>query len=80
MSEASDFEYGTQLGFAKDYHKITPIEKSGHGLGLGELPKILWFHFNISTMAEARDFKIGTPLGLPRPTIKPHPEEKWEWP
>ena len=40
----------------KAHDKITPIGKSGCGLGLGELPKILWFHFNIYTMAEARDF------------------------
>jgi len=33
-----------------------------HGLGLGELPIILWFYFNIYTMAEARDFKFGTQL------------------
>jgi len=39
-------------------------EKSGHGLGLGELPKILWFHFNIYTMAESRDFKLGIELGF----------------
>jgi len=29
-----------------------------------DLPKILWFHFNIFTMAEARDFKFGTQLGF----------------
>jgi len=64
MAEASDFKFSTQLGFDKAHHKITPIEKSGHGLGLGELPKILWFHFNIYTMTEARDFKFGTQLGV----------------
>jgi len=25
MAEASDFKFGTQLGFAKTHHKITPI-------------------------------------------------------
>jgi len=40
-AEASDFKFGTQLVFAKAHHKITPIGKSGGGLGLGELPKIL---------------------------------------
>jgi len=48
--EASDFKFGTQIGLVKVHHKITPIGKSGHGLELGELPKILWFHFNIYTM------------------------------
>jgi len=64
MAEASDFKFGTQLGFSKAHHKITPIGKSGHGFGLGELPKILWLHFNIYTMAEASDFKFGTQLGF----------------
>jgi len=81
MAEASDFKFGIQLGFAKVHHKITPIGKSGHGLALGEFPKILRFHFNIYTMAEA----IGTSkmvhsLGLPKLTIRPHPVEKWAWP
>ena len=28
-AEASDFKYGTQLGFSNAHHKITPREKSG---------------------------------------------------
>jgi len=40
MAEASDFNFGTQLGFAKAHHKITPRGKSGGGLGLGELLEI----------------------------------------
>jgi len=79
MAEASDFKFATQLGFAKAHRKITPTGKIGHGLGLGELPKLLWFYFNIYTMAETRDFKFGTRLGVAKPTIKPHPEEKWAW-
>ena len=50
MTEVSDFKFDTQLGFAKDHHKITPIGKSGHGLALGELLKSLRSHFNIHTM------------------------------
>ena len=42
-AEASDFKFGTQL---ESHHKITSREKSGCGLGLGELPKILEFPFN----------------------------------
>jgi len=34
-AEVSDFKFGTQLGFAKAHHKVTPKGKSGHGLGLG---------------------------------------------
>ena len=35
MAEASGFKFGTQLGFAKANHKITPGGKSGGDLGLG---------------------------------------------
>jgi len=64
MAETSDFKLGVQLGFVKAHYKITPIGKGGHGLGLGRLPKILWFHFNIYTKAKARDFKFGAQLGF----------------
>jgi len=63
-AEASDFKFGTQLGFAKAHHKTTPIGKSGCGLGLGELIKILGFPYNISAMAEASNFKIGIGWGF----------------
>jgi len=53
-------------------------EECGRGSGLGELPKIWEFPFNVYTMAEASNLVHN--LGLPRPTIKPHPEEKWAWP
>ena len=39
IDEASDFKFGTQLGFAKAQHQITRIRKGGHGTGLGELHK-----------------------------------------
>jgi len=62
--EASDFKFATQLGFAKVHNKITPIGKSGCGLGLEELSKRLGFPYNILTTAEASNFKIGTLLGF----------------
>jgi len=43
MAEASDFKFGTEHGIAKGHHKVTPIGRSGCGLGLGELPQILFF-------------------------------------
>ena len=43
-------------------------------------PQNLEATFNIYAMAEATNFKFGNGLGLPWPTIKPHPEEKWVWP
>ena len=63
-AEASEFIFGTQLGVAKAHHKITCRGKSGHGPGLGELPKILESPFNIFATAEASDFKFGTQLGF----------------
>ena len=74
MAGASDIKFGMQLRFAKAHHKITPIGKSGHGLGLGELPKSLYFHVNIYTMAEAKDF--GTQLGFAKAHHKTTPGGK----
>ena len=71
MVEASDFKFGTHLGFAKAHHKITPREKSEHGPGLGELPKIWESPFNIYTVAEVSNLVHG--LGLPKHIIKSHP-------
>ena len=80
-TEASDFKCGTQLEFAKagannfklgTQHgvcQITRRRKGRHGPGLGELPKIWKFFFNIYTMAEASDFKFCNSLGLPKPII-----------
>jgi len=79
-AETSDFTFRIQLGFAKAHHKITLKGKSGHGPGLGELPKILMFHFNIYTMAVARDFKFDTQLGFEIPIMKLHHRKKWAWP
>ena len=62
IDEASDF--GIRLGFAKAYHIITLREKSGAGLGLGDLLKILMLPYSISATAGARDFKFGTQLGF----------------
>jgi len=43
---------------------INPLEKCGCRSGLGELPEIWGFPFNISATAEAIDFKLGTQLGF----------------
>ena len=59
IDESSDFKFGE---FAKVHHKITRRRKGGRGPGLGELPKIWGFPFNICAMAEASDFKFGTAL------------------
>ena len=76
MAEASEFKFGTQLGFAKAHHKIIPREKIGRGPGLGELPKILESPFNISATAEASDFKFGIQLGFAKAHQKITPRGK----
>jgi len=53
-----------QLGFAKGHHKIIPRGKNGRGPGLGKLPKIWGFPFNISATTEGSDFKIGMLVGF----------------
>jgi len=60
----SDFKFGSQLGFARAHHKITRRINAGHGHGLGQLPKIWGFPFNIYTMAEASEFKFGAQIGF----------------
>ena len=45
-------------------------KKSGCCPGLGQLPKIWRFPFNIYAMAEASDFKFGTQLGFPTSSYK----------
>jgi len=77
---ASDFEFGTQLGLAKAHYIITRRRKDGRGPGLGELPKI-WGSPSIFTQwLKLATSNLVHSLGLPRPTIKPHPEKKWAWP
>jgi len=49
---------------------------SGWGPGLGELPKIWSFPFNISATAEASDFKFGTQLGFAKAHYKITPRGK----
>ena len=78
IDEASDFKFGKQLGFA--HHQISLGSKNGCGPGLGELPKIWgspsifthWLQLGISNLVHS--------LVLPRPTTKPHSEDKWAWP
>ena len=52
MAEASDFKFGTKLGFAKAHHKTTHKGKVGVALQwMREAPIYLEFPFNISAMA-----------------------------
>ena len=71
IGEASDFKFGMQLRFAKAHHQNP---------GLGELPDICGFPFNISATAKASDFKYGTQLGFAKARHKITPRGKWAWP
>ena len=59
-AEASDFKFGTQLGFSKAHYNITPREKSG----AKKLPTIFGLPYNISATTGASDFKFGAQLGF----------------
>jgi len=67
MAEAREFKFGRQLRFAKAQHKITPRGKIGHGLGLGELPKILGlagYPLIFFATAGASNFKVSMLMGF----------------
>jgi len=69
-----------QPRFTKAHHEIPLEEKVGVALGYGSSPK-----FGASPLIFLQRLKLATSnlvhnLGLPRPTIKPQPEEKWAWP
>ena len=64
MAEASDFKFGTQLGFAKAHHKITPRGKSRGWHWAKGTPQNFGFPYNISATAGASDFKFGAQLGF----------------
>jgi len=77
---ASDFKFGTQLGFANAHHKMTPRWKSGRAPELDDLPKILGFPFNISAAVGASDFKFSKQLGIGKAHHKNHNQrKKWAW-
>jgi len=73
-AEASDFKFGTYLGFAKAHHKITPRGKSD--FGLGKLPKILVFLIIFLQRLGLATSILACSCGLPRPIIKSHTEER----
>jgi len=72
----SDFKFGTQLGFAKAHHKITPVGKSGVGLGLGKLPNISGFCIIFLQRLGLETENLVHSLGLPKAHHKTTPREK----
>jgi len=75
-ADTSEFKFGTQLGFAKTHHKITPRGKSECGLGLGELPKSLCSTIIFLQRVGLPTSNMAFSWGLPRPTIKSLAKER----
>jgi len=72
-AEATDFKFGTQLGFAKTHSH--PEENVVWPWARGT-PKYFGFRNNISATAGASDFKFGVLLGFAKSHHKSHPKEK----
>jgi len=76
MTEASDFKFGIQLGIFKADHKVTPRGKSGGGLGLEELPKILGSPKIFLQRLGLATSNLARSWGLPRPITESHAEDR----
>ena len=76
MVEASDFNFGTQVGFAKSHHKITPRRKSGCGFGLGVLPKIWRSPVIFLQRPGLATSNLASSWGLSSAIIKSHAEKR----
>jgi len=74
--EASDFEFGMQLQFAKAHNKIPLEEKSGCGPGLGELPEIWGSPIIFLQPLGLATSNLSLSWSLPRPILKSHVEER----
>jgi len=61
--EASNFKFGTQIGFETSLPKMTFRTKIGWGLGQGNIPKN-WDRLHIFANVEASNFKFGTQIGF----------------
>jgi len=72
MAEASDFKFGTQFGFAKIHHIITPRGNNVGGLGLREFSKILGFPIIFLQQLRLATSNLARICGSPRPIIKSH--------
>ena len=61
--EASNFKFGTQLGFGTSLPKNNVLDKNWRGVGQGSIQK-MWDPLRISATVEASNFKFGTQMGL----------------
>jgi len=72
--EASNFKFGTQLGFGTSLPKNNYLDQNWRGSGLGEHPKKMWDPLRFFATVEASNFKFGTQIGfvtsLPKTTFR----------
>ena len=68
--EASNFKFGTQLGFGTSspkttiWTKIHDLDQNWRGSGPGEHLKKMWDPVRIFATVEASNFKFGTQIGF----------------
>ena len=60
--EASNFKFGTQLGFGTSLPKNNVLDQNCRGSGPGEHPKIIWDPLRIFATVEACNFKLSTQI------------------
>ena len=76
--KASNFKFGTQLGFGTSLPKTTFCTKIDRGLGQGSLQKKIWDPLLISATVEVSNFKFVMQLGfwtsLPKNNVQ---EQNW---
>ena len=61
--EASNFKFGTQLGFGTSLPNNNVLDQNWRGSGPGEFPKKNWDPLHIFA-TEASSFKYGTQIGF----------------
>jgi len=62
--EASNFKFGTQLGFGTSLTKNNVLDQNWRGCGPGEHPKKIWDPLRFFATVEASNFKFSTLIGF----------------
>ena len=77
-AEASNFKFGTQIGFGTNLPKTTFWTKIGGGSGPREHRNKIWDPLRISATVEANNFEYGTQIGFGTTLAKKHLRPKLE--
>ena len=62
--EASNFKFGTQIGFGTSLPKKNVLDQNWQGLGQGSIQKKIGTPLRIFATVEASNFKFGTQVGF----------------